>query len=402
MWDCAALLHLHRLLRLRVQLDSPTPTMQKIIDSTVAPDLLTANRLAGRPGYSATPISVPALWREALTTFSARSGPILLAAFLGYALATLLGVLLNGLITVDLYSRTGTILSSYGLSRSVPLLVQAVLGMFAGIAARGAITWLALARPGQHGAVRAIWVRLPELLPVLLLTGGIIFVGSLGVTSLLRELRLDLSEVSEFSLGLQSMGRSILLRILNSIIPDPGPPFTQVLDFMRSETTRVATSLVYAGGLSYYRVKTIEEIPLPLLVGGGSLFLLIGGDALFRFVPAALMQAGSNPLLGVVKALRLAGRHFGLVLMHIWVVRLVVFSVSAVFMIAPLVLVQSIGVPILIRSTGSAWILLAALMVASVSLALVGMVFTAFVTVYDACLYRQLAQYDAPASQSQR
>ncbi|MCL4507019.1 MAG: hypothetical protein M1140_13510, partial [Chloroflexi bacterium] len=224
--------------------------------------------------------------------------------------------------------------------------------------------------------------------------GGLIFAGNLGLNALLTELRFDLADIRQVNLSFDGMIRSITLRVAGSLIPDPGSPFTELLTYIRLESSRVSAELIYAGGLSYYRVKIIPEIQWPWLLGAGGVIVLLVVDALSRFLMSAVMRStGSNRWQSLWAAIRLSARNFGLVLAHGWIVRLFIFVISTVFMTAPLVLVQSTLVPLLVRATGSAWPFVVATMVLAISMALVSMVFVAFGVVYDACLYRQLSGY---------
>ncbi|MCL5996096.1 MAG: hypothetical protein M1546_08570 [Chloroflexi bacterium] len=341
------------------------------------------------------PVTVAGVWHSTLATLSARPVPILTCALVGFALPNILAVLAGTALTLDMYGRTGTLFISFGLSRTVPMLVQALLGSLAGVLAHGAVAWFALHGDRDYttpAGLRATLSRVPLLLLALLLTGGVIFIGNLGVGALLREFRIDLGDAGQLSMTYDGVSRSLVLRTIGALIPEPGAPFNELLSYIRLEASRVSTSLVYAGGFSFYRVKRIEEIPLPWLVGAGSLLLLVGSDALLRFTTAALMDTpATRGWLAIAGALRLAGRKFWLVLRHIWLVRLAIFGVSTVFIMLPMVLVQNMLLPLLIRSMGGPWVYLAATVLISTSLALVSMVLTAFSIVYETCLYRALA-----------
>jgi hypothetical protein len=340
-------------------------------------------------------VSIAAVWRETLATLGAQSVPVLVCAFAGFALANILSALLVAVYTFGLYARTGTVLASYGPTRDMPLLVQGAVGMLAGALARGAISWLALRsgdRAGTLGAAaRAALARLPALLITSLLAGGLILLGNLGLTELLRELQLDMTDMSRLSFGLEGMARSMGLRTLNDLFPKPSSPFIEWLSYFRTETTSMATTLVYAGGFSFYRVTAFDALPLPWLVGSASVAVLVATDGLLRFVTVSLMGAPTrHPITAVLGALRVARRRFRTVLTHVWLVRLSLLVLGALFVTVPLVLVQNILVPLLVRGTGSAWLFLAANMLLSISLALVSMLFDAFVVVYDARLYQAL------------
>jgi hypothetical protein len=345
--------------------------------------------------HERTRVTVAMVWRDTLVAFGTHSASILTGALLGFALIAILSSLLGALITLDMYARTSTILVSYGSNRNIPLAFQAVFGLLVGSFARGVIAWRVLHPDGNEvrtrGVLRAV---LPYWLPLLLtafIVGALLFVGNLGLNELLTELRIDLADVGQLSATPTGMVHSIILRTVSSLIPDPGAPFSEWLSYMRIEASRVSTLLVYAGGLSYFYVKNVQELPLSWVFGAGGLIVLFVVDVLQRFVvPAIVLSAGPGPLHLIGSVIRLAARHFVLVLVHTWLVRLAIFVVSTIFMTAPLVLTQSILVPLLIRTTGTAWPYLITTVLLAISIALVNMVLLAFSVVYDACLYRRL------------
>jgi len=346
-------------------------------------------------------VTVAMVWRDTLVAFSAHSASILAGALCGFAMPSILAAILGALMTLEMFARTSTILVSYGPHRIVPLIFQGVVGLLVGSLARGVISWRVLRPDGKDFGMRGILrAALPHWLPLLLImviTGALLFVGNLGLNALLVELRIDLADVGQLSATADGMARAIILRALGNLIPDSGAPFSELLSYIRIETSRIATTLVYAGGLSYYYVQNVEELPLVWVFGGGGLILLFVVDALQRFVVAAVVLApgapgapglGGRPQIG--GAISLAARNIGLVLAHTWLVRLAIFALSTIFIAAPMVLTQSILVPLLIRSTGTAWPYLIANVVLAISIALVSMVLLAFSIVYDACLYRRL------------
>ncbi|HEY3289568.1 MAG TPA: hypothetical protein VGK87_05530 [Anaerolineae bacterium] len=340
-------------------------------------------------------VTIAAVWHDTLLAFSAHSASILGSAFLGFALSAIAASALGAVITLEQFTRTNTILVSYGLNRTVPLIVQGALGLCTGALARGMITWRVLNPATGETRMRiALRAALPSWLPltfVLFITGLLLFAGNLGLNAMLTEQKIDFADISQLSATPDGMLRSIILRTIDISIPNPGAPFSEALSYIQLESSRVSTELVYAGGLSYYYVKNVQDIPLSTVFGVAGIVVLFGVDALQRFVVAAIVQTRkAGWLKSVGAAIKLAARNFGLVLAHIWLVRLVVFIVSTIFMTVPLVLTQSTLVPLLIRSTGTAWPYLVSGVLLSVSIALVSMVLTALGVVYDACLYRRL------------
>lgn len=345
--------------------------------------------------YGESRVTIAAVWHATLVAFSAHSASILGSAFLGFAFSAIVAALLGAFITLEQFTRTNTILVSYGLNRTVPLIVQGALGLCTGALARGMISWRVLHPAAEETRMRAtLRAILPFWLPltiVLLVTGALLFAGNLGLNTMLAEQKIDFADISQLSATPEGMVRSIILRTIDNSIPNPGSPFSEGLSYIQLESSRVSTELVYAGGLSYYYVKNVQDIPLSTVFGVVGLIVLFGVDALQRFIVAAVVLShGAGWLRSVWAAIKLAAGNIGGVLAHIWLVRLAVFIVSTIFITIPLVVTQSILVPLLIRSTGTAWPYLAGGVLLSVSIALVSMVLTAFGVVYDACLYRQL------------
>jgi hypothetical protein len=352
-------------------------------------------------------ITMGVVWRDTLDTFGAHPAAILLFAFIGFAVAGLTAALVGTALALENWTRTQTILgSSFGPNRIIPLIVQAVVGLLAAAYARGAIALLAL----RHGQADTRWRtisalalrRLPLLVLVFVVMGALLYLGNQGIIQYLREMRIDLADAAQYTFGMEGMSRAVALHAINRLLPDPGAPFTELLSYVKMESARTSTILVYAGGLSFIRVKNIPEIPLAAILGVSGTLLLLVMDAVSRFAAAGIMlpvakdgvqgKGGAMRMLG--RALGLAVRRLGVVLAHIWTVRLAVFGVTIIFVTIPQVLVQSVLAPLLIRTTNSAWIYLLANLAVSVSVTLVMMVFVAFSAVYDARLFLALRRQE--------
>ena len=182
------------------------------------------------------------VWRDTLVAFSAHSASILAGALCGFAMPSILAAILGALMTLEMFARTSTILVSYGPHRIVPLIFQGVVGLLVGSLARGVISWRVLRPDGKDFGMRGILrAALPHWLPLLLImviTGALLFVGNLGLNALLVELRIDLADVGQLSATADGMARAIILRALGNLIPDSGAPFSELLSYIRIETSR--------------------------------------------------------------------------------------------------------------------------------------------------------------------
>lgn len=88
--------------------------------------------------------SLAAVWREALSTFSAHSEVMLSCALIGFAAPVILGNLFYTGAKLSEYARTRAVVTLYDRPSLAALLIQAGLGVLALTFARGLITWLTL------------------------------------------------------------------------------------------------------------------------------------------------------------------------------------------------------------------------------------------------------------------
>ncbi len=335
--------------------------------------------------------SVASLWSESLAILSAHSGPILILALLGFAGANIVGQLLNTALTFESYARTGSFFSSFFSHLQVQYLAQAVCGAFTLTLARGGVTWIALnhgtgRRISLGAACRAALERWPALLLAAALYGVLMLAGIAALTVWLRELRMDPSNLGRISFDIAGISYAITVRSIGALIPDPGSPFSELLAYARVLMRRSASA--YTWLVQQYGAGAVSSA---WPVGLAGIVSIIGVDALLRMRFAAIMGSANGGFARALWAcLRVGVCCFGPVVMHAWLVRLAVFGVSVLFVIAPLTVAQGALVAWLVRTAGSFWPYPVSQLVFVVGSSLVLMVFAAFATVYDARQYLAL------------
>jgi hypothetical protein len=337
--------------------------------------------------------SVAELWGETIRVMAAHSLPILACALAGFAGPGMLGVLVNAALTLDVYVRTGGITSSYASTFYTQLLVQSALGLFTAALARGAITWIALhgrdGRPASlREALRGSYARWPMLLFSSILYGGLITLGVAGLTLLLRQLRLDVTNIGRVGIDYDGVSRVVGVRVLNGLIPDAGAPFDDLIAYARYLLRRSSTSYYW---LYAFRAG-LGDVPLRVwLIGLGGLALMGGAGVLLRLRTAAILaghKADQWAALG--EGVRLGAGNWQHIAMHVWVVWIAGTLTNALFVIVPVALAEYLLVPRLVGEINRLWPYPVSALLFAVATGLVGLVLMAFSAVYDARLYLSL------------
>ncbi|MCL5996095.1 MAG: hypothetical protein M1546_08565 [Chloroflexi bacterium] len=343
------------------------------------------------------------LWSESIRVYGTHSAPILACALLGLAGSTLLGALVNAIVTLDIFVRTGGIFTNTSNIFYAQLLIQACFGTFAISLARGAIVWIALKSPSivdghavvglkspvtLRAALRASARRWPVLLLSSLIYGALITLGIAGLTLLLRQMRLDVTSISRVNGDFDSMMRAVVVRAINGVTPDPGSPFTEMVSYARYLLRRSSTNYYWLYAYRY----TLGEVPVRLwLIALTSLVPMIVTGTLLRLRVAAIMSASRpNQMAALMESVQLGARHFRYVAAHGMVVWLASVSLNIVFSLVPLTLAQYLVVPAVARALNTLWPYPVSALLFAAGAALVGMVFLAFGAVYDARLYRAM------------
>ena len=331
------------------------------------------------------------LWGESLAILSAHSGPIFALALFGFAGADIVGQLVNTALTFEGYARTGSFFLSFNYLQA-QYLTQAVFGAVTLALARGGVTWIAL----NHGTERRISLvaacrgaleRWPALLLVSTLYSALILAGVAALTVWLRELLVDLSNLGRVSFYVPGISYAVIVRSIGALIPDAESPFSELLNYACVLMRRSASGCMwlaqdYGGGISS-----------AWLVGLAGIVWIVVVDAPLRMRFAAIMSSASGGrgfLRAISECVRVGVRCFRLVVIHAWLVRLAVFGMSVLFVIAPLTIAQVVLVAWLVSTANSLWPYPVSQLVFVTSSSLVMMVFAAFATVYDARQYLAL------------
>lgn len=347
---------------------------------------------------AATHAGLPGLWRESLQILSAHSAPILILACFGLTGATLLGAVITTLLLPGAFGRNGRFAFPANIPGAInpQLIVQAVVGTFAYILARGAITWIALhasdeRRPTVRDALRAALKRWPELLAQSLVYGIIITLGVAWLTLLLRDLHLDITNIGRVTPGLGDMSRAAAIRSLGVFVPDPGSPFSELFTYVRNTLNRTAYYSWYADR----EVLPMAEVEM-WLIGLGGVVLIVLTETLLRLRTVFVMResAGSVSYAGLVDSVRAGVHNFGYITLNTWLLRIAMVVIAVVFTVVPTTFAQSIIVPFVARLTSTFWPYPLSSALFALGAALVGMVPAAFAMVFDT---RILATLPRPA-----
>jgi hypothetical protein len=272
--------------------------------------------------------------------FARHPVPVLACAVVCFAGAGIIGSLVYGAIIGEAVLRTGTHTGSPMRAFNTQMLVQAMIGTFAALLGRGAISWITL--QDHAGGPVTLRMALRETLrrwqPLLLSTliyGAIITLGLAGLMALLRELRLDASNVRSARGDMNNVLNWTVTRAIAVLPPDAGSPFNEWFSTMRYSLARAAGSTYFGFDLSGYPTPAVTS--QVVLVGAASMALLFVADVLLCMRTAACFAA--QGAFGWLRAsLAAGGAHFWRVAAWRWAVRLVL----ALITIGALVLIPAL------------------------------------------------------------
>jgi hypothetical protein len=338
------------------------------------------------------------LWRQSLHIMSVQFGPILAYSFFGLVGANIAGAIIATIVLTNAYIIIGGY-TSYTNILYPQLIAQALAGVFTYTFARGAITWLALqstsspdaARSGWRAAFRATLSRWPSLIVSALVYGISITLCTAGLTLLLRDLRIDVTNIGRVNRDVDDITRAVFIRALGGIAPDPGAPFTELYAYVRYTLSR---SAYYAWYL--YRYTTGTAPLLMWLLGLSSLAAMIVVETLLRLRTVMVMRAeGPGPFAGLADCVRTGWRRFWFIAAQVWLLRLLMLAVGVLFIILPMTFVQSVFVPMFAQGIGSFWPYPGSNIALGLGSGLVGMLLIAFSIVFDTRLYVALQHASA-------
>lgn len=404
--------------------------------TTIRASPWTATALEGDHAHELTRgrVRVVTVWREALAVFSERAPSILSCGLLGWSGAMVLCAALSAAFGLpDYLHASGLLVTTEGLlavfsrrSGFGLLAFQAAVALLASTFAKGVITGIALidandSRLSLRASCLITLRRFPALLLGALISGSLIACGVVGVNVLLRPANLDLSRSGQVYHNPGGAAHMIGLRSLDAMIPDPGSPFTEYIPYFRlvafrdlsqspaGELTGMGqvvqsgvAALVTAGASDDHASHSLRF----WLVGLGAVVLIVLAATLLRFyavmalIPRkpAYSLRGFGLLMPLIESVRFGFRHFSLITLHVWVLRLTIVAVSMIVVIVPVALSQSYAVPGVIRLIKAPWIHPASVLLLSMSLAMANAILAAFGAVYDARLYAMIEKKKGPAA----
>lgn len=284
------------------------------------------------------------LLQSTFSVFARHPLPMLAGVLICFAGAGVIGSLLYGVQIGEAVLRTGTHTGTTLRAYNLQMLVQAILGTFTFLFGRGAITWIAL-HSGDgtpitfRAAVRAALRRWKPLLASTLLYGGLITLGIAGLTLLLRELRLDASNVRGVRNNLDSVLYWTTTRAISLLPPDPGSPFTEWYAATRYNMARSV------GNSSYFNFSQYESALRR--VSGQALAAGLAATAFF-FITETLLclrtaaifgaQGARGWLAWLRESLRVSKTNFWRVAAWRWSLRLLFVVLAVATLILPLAL----------------------------------------------------------------
>lgn len=294
--------------------------MQEAISITQA--LPASRRVGGRLGLMDT-------LHSAFSVFARHPLALFGCALLFFASAGLIGSLLYGGLIIEAVQRTGSHTDSVVRIFNLQMLVQAMIGSFLLVLGRGAVAWIALqdatARVTIGMAVRAALREWQPLLISGLLYGALITAGTVGLSALLRELRLDVSNTRWLRSDMSSVMNWVMVRGLALLPPDAGSPYSEWIAAVKYNLSRLsgAILLTFDGSLNPYGVQGIAV--RTWLMGIVSVVLLFLVESLLCMRSAAIMALG-GAADWLSETLALSARHFWRVAAWRWALRLMVFA----------------------------------------------------------------------------
>jgi hypothetical protein len=290
------------------------------------PHALPARRARGVDGR----LSLMDTLHAAFAVFARHPLAMLGCALLFFASAGLIGSLVYGALIYDAVQRAGTHSGSVVRITNTQMLVQAVIGSFLLVMGRGAVAWIALQDATTKITFKAaVAAALREWQPLLisaLLYGALITAGTIGLSVLLRELRIDVSNARWLRGDMNSVMNWVTVRGLGLLPPDAGAPFSEWIAAAKYNLSRISGATYFGfdvnpyGGVQAIAART-------WLMGAASMALLFIVETLLCMRAAAIMALNGRADW-LRETLALSTRHFWRVAGWRWSLRLMVLGMS--------------------------------------------------------------------------
>lgn len=353
-------------------------------------------RRALRRDAHATP-TFRALVSETLHVAAARSGPLFWLTIFGLGGAGLIGAAVNYGLTIDINTRTGSYFGASANNTITQLIVQAALGATLYMLARAAITWMALqpvsSHPNLRDALRAGIKAYRSHLIVALVYGAVLTVAAVGLTLFLREVRLDQSNIGRLTNDPAQIARAAVSRAIGVLIPDPGPPFTDLHTYVRYMLRRSGGT--YASWSELGRnFETLDTGFWVAALGGSTLVVVLEGLLRFRFI-ATLGGGARGALRQLREVVRWSAPRFWLISARVWAFRGLVLLLTIIFITVPVAVAQGLAVPTVAGAVpGTLLPFPTSTFLFALGAAPVGALLAAFGLIYDARLWLALRAAD--------
>lgn len=313
------------------------------------------------PLTAARPIHVAQLWQDVMDAFGANALPMCILSLAWVAGAAVLAAVKH--LRPQAFD--------------VALLIVGAVGLVVSAFTRGAITWMVLhtradGRSASFStACRASLTRLPALLFGTLGYSAAIILSAVGLNVWLRPAQLDSAMLvipPRPPTTAEHIGRAVTASSIDALLPDPWTPLPDVLPRLRSHAYAATVDADLLRRLRSNALKhTVSGVvnrayatstPEFWLVGLGGLMIVLVGEALLRLYPVMAMAQSGAPRLWtpLVESARLAFKNWWAVALHIWLTRLVIATLSAAFVIAPAILMQSTITPKLAQMAFALWL----------------------------------------------
>lgn len=335
--------------------------------------------------------------QSAAGVFAQHPLPVVACAFVCFAGAGVVGSLVYGTMIGEAVIRTGSHTLTTMRAYNTQMLVQALIGAFTFLLGRGALTWIAMqeeSRSDQPITLRtALNAALRAWRPLALSTvlyGMLITIGLLGLSAMLRELRLDVSNTRSIRIGdFSNILNWTAIRAISLLPPDPGSPFS---DWLASVRYNLSRSMV--GSYLGFDLATMPRAVSPgtVALGVASIALLVATDALLCMRTAAVFGAPVGRTW-LDEALRVSRAHFARVLLWRWSLRLAFVALAVATLVLAPALQQVLVVGPARQMLGIGyWPYHIAQSANGVGIALVNGALIAAGVIFEARMYRALAR----------
>jgi hypothetical protein len=332
---------------------------------------------------------------ETLRLCATHIGPLLICGVITFAGAAILGSVVFSGLALDAFLRSEGFFTAIQRNTLWQYAARAACGALLFTLGRGAITWIALNtdQPGltAHNALKHAATRWPALLTSMLIYGALVTIATLGLSVVLRELRLDLSNFRWLrSNDGESLMRALAVNALALLPPDPGAPFAELLAAGRFSLGR--DSGVISSGWRTPRIPEALSTGMSALAVL-SIAVIVAVDGLLALRTSAAIQANSRgPLAWLSEAVRISTRRPLWLLTHRWLFRLLIALVLIVGVTLPTLLQQGLLLPAVARETRSYWPYALGITLQSLAATLVMVLIGVVQTVYEARLFARLAE----------